>query len=65
MSTQETRPTFDSIREDFAFLEDWEDRYRYLIELGRQLGAVAGERTHRREQGARLRQPGLAMDAPQ
>jgi cysteine desulfuration protein SufE len=26
-----------SLIEDFAFLEDWEDRYRYVIELGRNL----------------------------
>jgi cysteine desulfuration protein SufE len=26
--------TIDSIREDFSFLDDWEDRYRYIIELG-------------------------------
>jgi cysteine desulfuration protein SufE len=25
------------IRDDFALLEDWEDRYRYVIELGRAL----------------------------
>jgi cysteine desulfuration protein SufE len=25
------------IRDDFALLDDWEDRYRYVIELGRQL----------------------------
>lgn len=24
----------ESIREDFSFLDDWEDRYRYIIELG-------------------------------
>ena len=30
-------PTISSIREDFAFLDDWEDRYRYLIDLGRDL----------------------------
>ncbi len=29
--------TFDTIREDFASLDDWEDRYRYLIELGNGL----------------------------
>lgn len=29
-----------SIRDDFAFLDDWEDRYRYVIELGRQLPAL-------------------------
>lgn len=27
----------DSIIEDFELLEDWDDRYRYLIELGRAL----------------------------
>jgi len=26
--------TIDTIRQDFAFLDDWEDRYRYVIELG-------------------------------
>lgn len=29
--------TLDSIIDDFAFLDDWEDRYRYVIELGRSL----------------------------
>ncbi len=29
--------TLDAIRDDFAFLDDWEDRYRYVIELGREL----------------------------
>ena len=28
---------FESIVEDFAFLDDWEDRYRYVIELGRAM----------------------------
>src|ERR1700735_5198370 len=27
----------DSIREDFASLDDWEDRYRYVLELGHSL----------------------------
>ncbi|MFD2677594.1 SufE family protein [Camelimonas lactis] len=27
----------DTIIDDFAFLDEWEDRYRYLIELGRSL----------------------------
>jgi cysteine desulfuration protein SufE len=26
--------TFESIRADFALLDEWEDRYRYVIELG-------------------------------
>ncbi|MBS0233760.1 MAG: SufE family protein [Proteobacteria bacterium] len=29
--------TLDDIRADFALLDDWEDRYRYVIELGRTL----------------------------
>lgn len=27
----------DQIIDDFEFLDDWEDRYRYVIELGKQL----------------------------
>ena len=30
----------DDIRADFALLDDWEDRYRYLIELGRGLAPL-------------------------
>jgi cysteine desulfuration protein SufE len=29
--------TIDEIIENFAFLDDWDDRYRYVIELGRGL----------------------------
>lgn len=29
--------TIDEIIENFALLEEWDDRYRYLIELGRML----------------------------
>lgn len=28
---------FEEIADDFAFLDDWEDRYRYVIELGRTM----------------------------
>jgi cysteine desulfuration protein SufE len=31
--------TLEDIRADFALLDDWEDRYRYVIELGRALPA--------------------------
>jgi cysteine desulfuration protein SufE len=27
----------DTIKSDFEFLDDWEDRYRYIIELGREM----------------------------
>jgi cysteine desulfuration protein SufE len=29
--------SIDTIRSDFSFLDDWEDRYRYVIELGQDL----------------------------
>jgi cysteine desulfuration protein SufE len=30
-------PTIASITSDFELLDDWEDRYRYVMELGREL----------------------------
>lgn len=30
---------FDNIRADFEFLDDWDERYKYLIDLGRDLAA--------------------------
>ncbi len=33
----------DSIREDFASLDDWEDRYRYVLELGHSLEPLSEE----------------------
>jgi cysteine desulfuration protein SufE len=35
--------TIADIRADFAVLDDWEDRYRYVIELGRKLAPMAPE----------------------
>jgi cysteine desulfuration protein SufE len=40
-----TLSTIDNIREDFASLDDWEDRYRYVLELGRTLEPL-GEAAH-------------------
>ena len=33
--------TFADIKSDFELLDDWEDRYRYVIELGRALPPLA------------------------
>jgi cysteine desulfuration protein SufE len=33
--------TIDDIIENFALLEDWDDRYRYVIELGRGMPPLA------------------------
>ncbi len=30
-------PAFEEIAETFEFLDDWEDRYRHLIDLGRAM----------------------------
>ncbi len=35
--------TLSDIRSDFAILDDWEDRYRYVIELGRTLKPLPEE----------------------
>lgn len=32
--------SIEDVRSDFALLDDWEDRYRYLIELGRGLAPL-------------------------
>ena len=35
--------TFAVLAENFALFDDWEDRYRYLIDLGRKLPAFPDE----------------------
>ena len=37
MSHLSPSPSFEEMLADFELLEDWEDRYRYVIELGRKL----------------------------
>jgi cysteine desulfuration protein SufE len=34
-------PEIEEIIDNFAVLDDWDDRYRYLIELGRELPPLA------------------------
>lgn len=36
--------SLDKIMDDFTFLDDWEDRYRYVIELGKELPDLADEK---------------------
>jgi cysteine desulfuration protein SufE len=40
MSATRTGQSFDEILTDFDLLGDWEDRYRYVIELGRALAPL-------------------------
>ena len=35
------QPAFEEIVEDFEFLEDWEDRYRHVIEQGKAMEPLA------------------------
>ena len=35
--------TIDEIRDNFELLEEWDDRYRYVIELGRTLAPMPDE----------------------
>ncbi|MFT0890935.1 SufE family protein [Pseudochelatococcus sp. G4_1912] len=37
------QPSLEEILDNFAFLDDWDDRYRYLIELGRMLEPISEE----------------------
>ncbi|MEO0426078.1 MAG: SufE family protein [Pseudomonadota bacterium] len=33
-------PAFEEIAENFELFDDWEDRYRYVIELGKEMPAL-------------------------
>ena len=34
-------PSIDEIRDSFAFFDDWEDRYKFIIDLGRGIPPMA------------------------
>ena len=40
-ASPDTVTTLDEIVDNFSLLEDWDDRYRYVIELGRALNPLA------------------------
>jgi SufE protein probably involved in Fe-S center assembly len=42
----------DTIKQDFAYLDDWEDRYRYVIELGKSLPDMP---EHEKTESAKVR----------
>ncbi|MGI9199671.1 MAG: SufE family protein [Woeseiaceae bacterium] len=42
-ATNEVRAAQDEVIQEFAFFEDWMDRYQYLIDLGRRLPALAND----------------------
>lgn len=57
--------SIEAIKSDFEFLDEWEDRYRYVIELGRELPPLAPEE---KTEATRVRgcasQVWLVVDAP-
>src|SRR5215475_15877764 len=40
-ASPDTLATLDEIVDNFSLLEEWDDRYRYVIELGRGLAPLA------------------------
>jgi cysteine desulfuration protein SufE len=36
-------PAFEEIAETFEFLDDWEDRYRHVIDMGKAMPALSEE----------------------
>ena len=56
--------TIEEITADFEYLDDWEDRYRYLIELGRALPPMpGGSQTEESKVRGCVSQVWLASDA--
>ena len=43
-ANEQPMTALDQIIDDFAFLDDWEDRYRYVIELGKALPDLPEEK---------------------
>ncbi len=40
MTAPKTLPSIDDIVDNFSLIEEWDDRYRYVIELGRGLAPL-------------------------
>lgn len=57
--------SIETIKSDFEFLDEWEDRYRYVIELGRDLEPLAGaEKTEQSRVRGCASQVWFVIDAP-
>lgn len=41
--TTDALPTIDDITDAFALIDDWEERYRYVIEIGKNLPTLTAE----------------------
>ena len=38
-----TNSAFETLKDDFEFIDDWEERYKYVIELGKNMPALSPE----------------------
>ncbi len=57
--------SIESIQSDFEFLDEWEDRYRYIIELGRELEPLeAAEKSEETRVRGCASQVWLVVDTP-
>src|SRR5690349_22530812 len=55
--------TIAALKEDFSLIDEWEDRYRYVIELGRALPPLdEAERTARNKVQGCASQVWIAVD---
>lgn len=58
-------PAFEDIADNLSLLDDWEDRYRYLIELGQMLpGLAESEKTAEAKVSGCVSQVWLVVDNP-
>ncbi|MCI5048083.1 MAG: SufE family protein [Aquisalinus sp.] len=59
-------PDFETIVDDFSFLDDWEERYKYIIDLGNQLAPLNDdELTEANKVRGCASQVWLTFDAPE
>lgn len=57
--------SIETIKSDFEFLDEWEDRYRYVIELGRDLKPLAdAEKTEQSRVRGCASQVWFVIDTP-
>ena len=58
--------SIETIKSDFEFLDEWEDRYRYVIELGRDLEPLAdAEKTEQSRVRGCASQVWFVIDTPE
>ncbi len=49
----------EDILDTLGFFDDWEERYKYIIDLGKQLPVMSDSKKNRTVPAARLSEPGV------